>query len=114
ELDHPVGCCGADIRQPRGRAGAVTTLRGRGLLRLAAAARPLPLQARRLSRRDLAPLRARRLAARPWSLALPIDRTAAALARRRRLAGPRDRHRLAAGRQLRTAIATSGPQRTDT
>ena len=38
-------------------------------LRLAAAARALPVPARRLSRRDLVPERARRLAARPSAIA---------------------------------------------
>src|SRR6266404_4357039 len=108
ELDHQIGRCRTDFRQSRGRADAVTTVRGRGLLRLAAAARPLPVQARRLSRRDLAPLRARRLAARPWSLALPVDRTAAPLARRRRFAGQCNRDGVAICRQLSTAIATGG------
>ena len=68
---------------------AVAALRGRGPLRLIAAARALPVQARRPSRRDLAALRARRLAARARPLALPADRAAAAPARRRRLPGQR-------------------------
>ena len=58
-----------------------------GSLRGAAAARALPLQARRQSRRDLVPDRARRLAARAQAQPLPADRAAAAPARRRRLAG---------------------------
>ena len=53
QLDHQIGCGGADLRQPRGRGLAVAALRGRPL-RLIAVARPLPVQARRLSRRDLA------------------------------------------------------------
>src|SRR5207249_5452985 len=79
----------ADLGQPRGRSLPVAAVRGRGPLRLAAAARALPLQTRRLSRRDLAALRPRRLAARPRPLALPPNRPAPAPPRRRRLPGQR-------------------------
>ena len=54
ELDHQIRAGGADLGQCRGRGDAVAPLRGRGPLRLSAAARALPVQARRLSRRDLA------------------------------------------------------------
>ena len=63
-----------------------TSLQARRL-RHAAAAPALPVQDRRQSRRDLAPLRARRLAAQQQPQPLPADRAAAAAARRRRLAG---------------------------
>ena len=90
ELDHSIGRGGIDLRQPRGRGLTVAALRG-GSLRLPAVARALPVQARRLSRRDLVVVRTRRLAARPRPLPLFADRPTAAPARRRRL--PRQRHR---------------------
>src|SRR5947209_5666422 len=77
------------------RSGVVAPMRGRGPLRLAAVARPLPLQARRLSRRNLAPLRSRRLAARPRPLTLSADCAAIAAAGCGRLPGQRDRDGLA-------------------
>ena len=58
----------ADLRQLRGRGASVAALRPRRRsLRLAAAARALPVPARRLSRRALVPERAGRLAARRTS-----------------------------------------------
>src|SRR5205823_4399605 len=95
QLDHPIRRRRADFRQPCGRADAVAPLRGRGPVRLIAVACTLPLQARRLSRRDLAPLRSRRLAACEQPFAFPSDRPPIAAAGRRRLAGERNSYRVA-------------------
>src|SRR5205814_10324548 len=75
----------ADIRQCRGGDASLAAVH-RGSLRVIAAARALPVQARRLSRRDLALVRFGRLAAGKSPLALSVDRTAAASPGCRRLA----------------------------
>src|SRR5690606_33028923 len=81
-------------RQLRG--GSPPCRLARRLLRGAAAARALPVQARREHRRALAPDAAGELAARARPFALPADRAAAATARGGRLAGHADRDGLAA------------------
>ena len=92
----------ADLRQLRGRGASLAAVRRR-CLRLAAAARALPVPARRLSRRALVPERACRLAARAQAQPLPAHRAAAAAARRGRLAGDAGRH----GLNLTAADATN-------
>ena len=67
QLDHQDRARGAHFGQPRGRGLALAPVRRRGPLRLLADPRALPVQARRLSRRDLVAVGAGRLAAAQWT-----------------------------------------------
>ena len=69
-------------------------------MRVIAAARALPVQARRLSRRNLVFVGARRLVARKPPLAVPADRAAPAPAGRGRLAGQCGRDGLTKKKEL--------------
>ena len=95
----------ADLRQFRGGGDAGAALHGR-CLRHAAAARALPVQAGLLSRRDVLPDGAGRLAARQQPQPLPVHRPAAAPAGRGGLAGDAGGNGVSDG--LRSA-----PRRTD-
>src|SRR5262249_5643031 len=83
-LDHPERPLRARLGQLRGRGVSVGA--SRRLLRRAAAARALPVQARRQPRRAVAALAARALATRAQALPLPAHRAAAPPAGRGRLA----------------------------
>src|SRR6202011_4043821 len=84
-VDHGERACRADLRQLRGR--GVPVAAGRRLLRGAAAARALSVQARRAPGRAVAPDAARALAARARPLSIFADWSAVAPARRRGVAG---------------------------
>jgi hypothetical protein len=107
ERFYPFGRRRPHLRQPRGRADAVATVRGRGFVCLAAAPRALPVQARGLSRRNLAIIGPGRLAARAQSLALLANRAALASAGRGRLAGQCRGNRLKRGKRCSISINSS-------